>query len=112
MSKVYPEPANNSLVFNPLYAASIIAKKLKLTRSTHIQLRKETFSKIKHDTYQIDIVTEKAFPKYLDMIDAEMQNINNRLKRKKKLARISADLLIKLAKNKVKKQSYREIFEF
>lgn len=96
----------------PLYAASTIARKLKLTKSQHIQLRKETFSKDKHDTYQIDIVTEKAFPKYLTIVHKEMQKINNRLKRKKKLARASADLLIKLAKKKSEKQSYREIFEF
>jgi len=95
-----------------LYAASVAEKQLKLVKSEHIQYRKEYFSKDTHDTYQIDVITESFLPKYLDIVEKEMEKAKNILRRKKKIVRQSLDKLVEKAKKKEKSKTFREIFEF
>lgn len=95
-----------------LYVASVAEKELKLVKSEHIQYRKEYFSKDTHDTYQIDVITESFLPKYLDIVEKEMEKAKNILRRKKKIVRQSLDKLVEKAKKKEKSKTFREIFEF
>lgn len=96
-----------------LFTASIQRGLLSLKKSPHVQFRKEYFSKDKHDTYQIDIVTEEFFPKYLSIVDRELEGAKARLTRNKKLVRESlTSLLYKAVKERKDKKTFREIFEF
>lgn len=96
----------------PLYAASVKGEKIKLVKSEHIQYRKEYFSKEKQDTYQIDVIAESFLPKYLGIIDKEMEKARDILKRKKRIVRESLDKLVEKARKKGKLETFRKIFEF
>ncbi len=96
----------------PLYAAQMKKGNLTLKRAKHLQYKKEYFSKDKHDTYQIDVITEAFLPKYLDVIEEEMEKAKNILRRKKKIVRESLDKLVQKARKKNKSKTFREIFEF
>jgi hypothetical protein len=95
-----------------LYAASVKGEKIKLVKSNHIQYRKEYFSKDKHDTYQIDVITESFLPKYLGIIEREMEKAKVIIKRKMKVVRESLDKLVEEARKKKKVETFRDIFEF
>jgi hypothetical protein len=96
----------------PLYAASIKGKNIKLVESNHIQYRKEYFSKDKQDSYQIDVITESFLPKYLRIIEGEMEKAKIIIKRKMKVVRESLDKLVEEARKKRKSETFRDIFEF
>jgi putative sterol carrier protein len=96
----------------PLYSAEIKNKKLELKTCNHIQYRKDYFSKDKHDTYQIDVITESFLPKFLKIIEGEMEKAKKILKRKIKIVRESIEILTERARKKKKSEPFREIFEF
>lgn len=95
-----------------LYTASVKGEKIKLIKSNHAQYRKEYFSKDRHDTYQIDVITESFLPKYLGIIEKEMEKAKIIMKRKMKIARESLDKLTEKARKKRGTKTFREIFEF
>lgn len=95
-----------------LYSAQIKKGKLELKKSKHIQYRKEYFSKEKQTTYQIDVISESFLPKYLKMVDKEMEDAKKILKRKIKIVRESIEDLTEIARKKKKGETFREIFEF
>jgi hypothetical protein len=95
----------------PLYAASVKGEKIKLVKSNHIQYRKEYFSRDKHDTYQIDVITESFLSKYLGIIEKEMEKAKIIVKRKMQVVRESLDKLVEEARKKRKAETFRDIFE-
>jgi len=95
-----------------LYSAQIRKGKLELKKCKHIQYRKEYFSKKKQTTYQIDVISESFLPKYLKIIDKEMEMAKKILKRKIKIVRKSIEVLTEIARKKKKGETFREIFEF
>ncbi len=95
-----------------LYSAQIIKGKLELKKNNHIQYRKEYFSKEKQTTYQIDVILESFLPKYIKMIDKEMEDAKKILKRKIKIVRESIEDLTEIARKKKGGETFRDIFEF
>lgn len=93
-----------------LYAAQMKKGKLSLTKCNHIQYRKEYFSRDKHDTYQIDVITESFLREYLKIIEMESEKIKNKLKRKMKIVRKSLDNLVERARRESPRKSFRDIF--
>lgn len=81
-------------------------------KSNHVQYRKEYFSKDKHDTYQIDVISESFLAKYLSIIEKEMEKAKIIIKRKMKVVRESLDKLVEEARKKRKSETFRDIFEF
>jgi hypothetical protein len=95
-----------------LYAARTKNGKLKLEKCDHIQYRKQYSSKDKQDTYQIDVIRESFLPKYIKMVEAEMERATRGIKRKKKLVYETINTLVKEARKAGTKTSFREIFSF
>lgn len=95
-----------------LYSAQMKKRSLVLKKCKHIQYRKEYFSKDKHDTYQIDVISESFLPEYIKIIETEMERAKRVMKRKIKIARKSLDILTKKAREKTPEKTFREIFEF
>jgi len=95
-----------------LYSAQIKKRKLELKKCQHIQYRKEYFTREKQTTYQIDVISESFLPKYLKMVNKEMENAKKILKRKIKIVRESIEDLTEIARKKKKGETFREIFEF
>jgi hypothetical protein len=96
----------------PLYLAQIENEKLELRKCKHVQYRKEYFSRDKHDTYQIDVISESFLHQYTRIIEKEMEKAKSVIKRKIKIVRESIDILTERARKKKRGESFREIFEF
>ena len=95
-----------------LYVAEIKKKELDLKRCEHVQYRKNYFSKEKQDAYQIDVISESFLPKYLEIVEKEMQKAKAVFQRKKKIVQASKEKLIEKARKKKAKEAFREVFEF
>jgi len=57
-------------------------KSLKLLKAEHVQFRRSTIAGKEERTFQIDVVTEKQFPKFLKMIEREMEKTARLLRRR------------------------------
>jgi hypothetical protein len=63
----------------------------------HLQFRRSAARKNKPSTYQIDVIRERYFPKYLDLIVKELQRSAGLLHRHHKAVRSAIDLIVKQA---------------
>ncbi len=99
-----PEPINIQIYYplivlqGPLYEAFTVAGKLKLKKSNHIQFRKEYYSANRHDTYQIDIITEPFLGNYLTLVENELKKTARLLRRRNDIVRKSLDEIVNQAK--------------
>jgi hypothetical protein len=112
------EPANVQVYYpvivlqGELYRAQERRRKLVVQPCQHVQYRKEIWSAHRHSTYQIDVVTERHFPLFLELIDREIETMARRLKRHRAAIRDSANRIIGTARRlRRSKISWREIFE-
>ncbi len=100
----------------PLYSAiSDINKKIKLREVEYAKYRKEVFLKGRKNTYNIDVIIESFLPKYLAMIEKELDRASNILQQNKQIVQASMDRLINLVhvtRRKDKKKSFREILGY
>ena len=98
-----------------LYSASLKNNRLSISKSNHIQFRKEIFlpGLNQWEKYQIDVITEKYLKDYLKLIDAEAKKIKKTFRNKRKQVRLSINKIIAEArKPKKKPDSYRAFFDF
>ena len=65
-----------------LLEARADGKSLKLFQTEHVQFRRSTIAEKEERTFQIDVVTEKQFPKLLKMIEQEMEKTARLLRRR------------------------------
>jgi hypothetical protein len=65
-----------------LLEARAEGKSLTLLPTKHVQFRRSTMSGKQEQTFQIDVVTEKAFPKFLKLIETEMGKTARLLRRR------------------------------
>jgi len=91
---------------------NLITKKV-----SHVQFRKQYISSrgpdIYAEAYLIDVINEKYLPKFLDIIDKEIEAIKKMFSRKKKDVEIAMQKIVTEAKKKKKnKESHRDILEF
>jgi len=68
-----------------LYSASLNNERLSLKKVRYIHFCKEFYSSKSKDiqTYHFDVIQEKHLPDYLNIIESEMTNISNSLRRQK-----------------------------
>lgn len=98
-----------------LYTAELKSKTLVLKKVNHVQFRKEVFSSSAREvhTYQIDVISEKYLPKFLKIVESEVDKIKKVFQRKKGRVRLSIDHIVtEVKKSKKRKKSYRDILEF
>jgi hypothetical protein len=69
-----------------------------LRKSNHIQFRKEYHSASRHDTYQIDIITEPFLGNYLTLVENEVKETARLLRRRKGIVRKSIEGIVRKAK--------------
>jgi hypothetical protein len=89
--------------------------RLSLRKAKHVQFRKQLFSTHKNEveTYQIDVIVENYLPRYLEMIESEIEKIKRVLQRKKSLVFDSMEKIVEEAREAEEKpESYRKYLEF
>jgi hypothetical protein len=98
-----------------LYSAYLKNNRLILRKVKHIQFRKELYSTHKNEveTYQIDVIVGNYLPRYLEMIESEVEKIKRVLQRKKLLVFDSMKKIVEEAREAEEKpESYRKYLEF
>jgi len=99
----------------PLYSATLRNNRLTLRKAQHIQFRKEFFlpSINEVETYQIDVISEKYLPDYLEIVESEMERVKRVFQRKRAEVLNSIKKVVNEAKKlKKKRESYRRYLEF
>lgn len=95
-----------------LYVAQERGNRLIIRRSEHVQYRKQLWSARIKNTYQFDIVTLSQVPRYLELVDSEIEAMKRRLQRHNALARNSINRLVaNAARVRRKKINWRQVFE-
>jgi hypothetical protein len=113
------EEAVNIQLYYPLvilqgdnYLARQRNRELTLHKTPHIQYRRDKWSQQLRDTYHIDVVQERFLPKYLNLLDKEVETFKRRFIRHRTAARKSIDRLIRQARATRKRQGpWRELLE-
>jgi len=98
-----------------LYSAYLHNNRLILRKENHLKFRKEFFPSHKNEreTYQIDVVVESYLPKYLKMIEAEVDKISEVFQQKNDLVSLSIQKIIEdIKKAEAEPNSYRKYLEF
>ncbi len=96
-----------------LYRVQERGRRLAIRRCEHVQYRRQYWSAKRKGTYQVDVVTERYFPQYLELLDGEIQTIKRRMLRHQAVARDSiAQLVAKARRVRRKPASLRGIFDF
>ena len=99
-----PEPINVQIYYplivlqGSLYEAFPVEGHLKLKKSNHIQFRKEYHSANRHDTCQIDVITEAFLGSYLTLVEREVGKTARLLRRRKDIVRRSIDTIVAMRK--------------
>ena len=99
-----PEPIDIQIYYplivlqGPLYEAFPVEGQLKLRKSNHIQFRKEYHSASRHDTYQIDVITEPFLADYLALVESEIEKTAKLLRQRKDIVRNSIEKIVGMAK--------------
>jgi hypothetical protein len=98
-----------------LYSAYLKNNRLILRKAKHVQFRKELYSTQKNEieTYQIDVIVENYLPRYLEMIESEVEKIKRVFQRKKSIVFDSIEKIVEEARGaKGEPESYRKYLEF
>ncbi|MBA7614162.1 hypothetical protein ES703_21425 [subsurface metagenome] len=98
-----------------LYSAYLKNNRLVLRKSEHVQFRTQLFSSYNNEieTYQIDVITEKYLPRYLRVVEFEIERIKKALQRKRSNVFESIEKIVEEARrDKEKAPSYRKYLEF
>jgi hypothetical protein len=95
-----------------LIDARPICNGVKLIETDYIQFRRTTIKSNEAEDYQIDVMTERYFPVFLDLLYDEFTKITNSIKRKKKLIRKSIDKIVSETKRLKSPDMIRKSMEF
>jgi hypothetical protein len=99
-----PEPIDIEIYYplivlqGALYEAFPVGRRLKLKKTNHVQFRKEYHSANRHDTYQIDIITEPFLANYLTLVENEVKKTARLLRRRNPIVRKSIAEIVTKAK--------------
>ncbi|MGA8848450.1 MAG: hypothetical protein WB564_01290 [Dehalococcoidia bacterium] len=79
-----------------LYSACLSNNRLILKKEKHLKFSKQFFPLHKNEpeTYQIDVIVESYLPKYLKMIEAEVDKISKIFQQKKDLVSLSIQKIV------------------
>jgi hypothetical protein len=101
--KGYIEPVNLMLFYpavvvqGELYDVRQKGRSLVISSKAHIQYSQADFVGTKQAEYQIDVVTERFFLRYLRLIDAEVAKTARLLRRRHQEVRASIDKIVRTA---------------
>lgn len=96
----------------PIYRAETRRRKLVVESCEHVQFRKQVWSSRRNNEYQIDVITERYLPRFLAVVDREVDAIKRRLQRHRGPVRDSIQRLIARARRlRRRKASWREAFD-
>ncbi len=100
------------VVQGELLEATPTTRTVSLRKSNHLQFQCSAIFNNREIGYQIDIVQEKYFKKYLEQIEKETMKTTRLLRRRHKVIRISMDKIIELAKKEKSPERIRSAFDF
>lgn len=111
------EPVNVQVYYpvlvlgGPLYEAYIEDSRLHMRKLSRVCFRLEHRSAQRHDQYQIDVVQEKHFPRYLDVLENETERMARLMRRRRSNIRESIETIVSEARDQAGK-SARELLEW
>ena len=85
---------------------------LALTRADHVQFRRSAFVGEQEVDYQIDVVTERFFPKFLKIVENEQTKTARLMKQRQKKVRKAISTIVRRAKRLRSPEKIRETMEF
>lgn len=100
------------VVQGELLEATPTTRTVSIKKSNHLQFQCSSIRNNREIGYQIDIVQEKYFKKYLERIEEETKKTARLLKRRKKVVRRSIDRIIELAKKEKTPEKIRSALDF
>lgn len=83
-----------------------------LKRSGHLQFRRSVTSDGSETNFQIDVVQERALPRYLELVRSEIATMTARLRRHHELVRASMEAIVERAKSFHDPDDFEAIFSF
>jgi len=98
-----------------LYSARLHNNRLILKKENHLKFRKQFFPSHRNEPekYQIDVIVESYLPKYLKMIEAEVDKISKVFQQKNDVVSLSIQKIIEdIKKAEAEPNSYRKYLEF
>jgi hypothetical protein len=95
-----------------LFVAKVADGSLEVSQVEHVQYRREVFSAQRHETYQIDVITESYLPDILKAIEGEMKRIALRMKRSKRRVRESINALVGQVDEGSDKDKLRQVLDW
>jgi hypothetical protein len=87
-------------------------KAVKISETDHVQYRMSTIAGKEQTTYQIDVVTERFFGKFLDVIDRELQKTRRLLRRRHREVRKAITRIIRGARRLRSPEKIRAAMDF
>lgn len=88
------------------------SRSVRLLKADHVQYRRASIARKQPENYQIDVVTERFFPRYLDVVDRELAKTVRLLRRRHKVVRTAIDRIVRRAHRLRSPEKIREALEF
>lgn len=83
-----------------------------LRAADHLQFRRSVATKGSNVDYQIDVIRERFLPKYLELIDAEIDETARLLRRRYEIVRSGIDRIAAEAKDAASPEQRRQIMDY
>lgn len=87
-------------------------KALALTRTDHIQFRRSAFVGGEEADYQVNVVTERFFPKFLKIVEKELLKTARLMSQRQKAVRRAINTIVRRAKRLRSPEKIRETMDF
>jgi hypothetical protein len=85
---------------------------VQLVRKPHLQFRRSEFVRGEMRNYQIDVITESYFPRFLALVEEESVRIARRLRRRHKEVQKVMDRIVRRARRLRSPEKIREALEY
>jgi hypothetical protein len=99
------------IVQGDLVDARQTKRSVTLWAADHLQFRRSVTTKGNEVNFQIDVVRERFFPKYLDLIEGEVRKTVRLLRRRHEIVRSGIDRIAAEAKNATSPEQIRQIMD-
>lgn len=100
------------IVQGELLDACETKRSVTLRSAEHLQFRRSVTTKGRDVDYQIDVIRERFLPKYLEMVDAELEKTARLLRRRHKIVRSAIDSIVEAARDADSPEQTRQIMEY
>lgn len=100
------------IVQGDLVEAYQTTRSVRFRAADHIQFRQSVATNGKVSDYQIDVIRERYLPKYLEIIDAELEKTARLLRRRHVIVRSAIDRIVGEAKSADSPEQMRKIMDY